>query len=209
MANGHGGARKGSGRKPKPLAEKIAQGNPGHRPLKKLSITGDPNRPKPPEYLEMTERARNKYPSAIDFFEKTVDWLETTGCLHMIPPENIANYALAKFFLVEAAFSLSITAVVGPIKLEAVQAGSALSNDYMITPFAKAFFECAKVANDMWNIIWQVVRDNSEALVKNPEEDFIAMISSQRLRKRTKGASSNGHNGRAENTGFTAEAGEI
>ena len=31
-----GGVRKGAGRKPRPLAEKLAAGNPGHRPLKKL-----------------------------------------------------------------------------------------------------------------------------------------------------------------------------
>ena len=33
MANGHGGARPGSGPKNKPLAEKITDGNPGKRPL--------------------------------------------------------------------------------------------------------------------------------------------------------------------------------
>lgn len=33
-----GEARKGTGRKPKPLSEKLAEGNPGHRPLKKLEF---------------------------------------------------------------------------------------------------------------------------------------------------------------------------
>ena len=38
MANGHGGARPGAGRKKKPLSEKIVDGNPGKAPLKKLQF---------------------------------------------------------------------------------------------------------------------------------------------------------------------------
>ena len=38
MANGHGGARPGSGQKKKPLAEKIVDGNPGRRPLEVVAF---------------------------------------------------------------------------------------------------------------------------------------------------------------------------
>ena len=179
MANGHGGARKGSGRKPKPLAEKMSAGNPGRRPLKKLDIKQDAggSRPKPPEYLEMTVKPTNMYPSAVEFFEGIVEWLEPTGCLHMIPVDNIANYALAKFFLVEAAHDLTKTRLV--VKND--------KNEYLVTGFAKAFFECTKTANAAWEVIWQVVRDNSETLVKNPEEDFVAMVSGWRMRRKKTG----------------------
>ena len=53
-----GGARKGAGRKPKPLAEKLAEGNLGHRPLKKLEFTGNGRNDsrKPPDYLRVMEK---------------------------------------------------------------------------------------------------------------------------------------------------------
>ena len=53
-----GGARKGAGRKPQPLAEKLAEGNPGHRPLKKLEFTGNGGNDsrKPPDYLRVMEK---------------------------------------------------------------------------------------------------------------------------------------------------------
>lgn len=38
MANGHGGARPGAGRKKKALSEKIMDGNPGKAPLTKLQF---------------------------------------------------------------------------------------------------------------------------------------------------------------------------
>ena len=38
MANGHGGARPGAGRKKKALSEKIIDGNPGKAPLTKLQF---------------------------------------------------------------------------------------------------------------------------------------------------------------------------
>lgn len=40
MANGHGGARVGAGRRKKPLEEKILEGNPGKR---KLTLLEFPN----------------------------------------------------------------------------------------------------------------------------------------------------------------------
>ena len=39
MANGHGGARPGAGRKKKALSEKIIDGNPGKAPLTKLQFS--------------------------------------------------------------------------------------------------------------------------------------------------------------------------
>ena len=38
MANGHGGARPGAGRKKKALSEKLVDGNPGKAPLTKIQF---------------------------------------------------------------------------------------------------------------------------------------------------------------------------
>ena len=195
-----GGARKGAGRKPKSLSEKLATGNPGKRPLKKLDIPGSSERPKPPDYLRMTESDFLEHPSATEFFEQIVDWLETTGCLHMIQPGLIEHYALAKFFLIQAAYGLSKTAVV--VKN--------LKKEPVVSSFAKGFFDCAKTTNEMWDRIWQVVRDNSEVAVKNPETDFIALVSSNRMRRTPKaGGDADERYDGDQDSGFQAEPGEV
>ena len=53
-----GGARPGAGRKPKSLSEKLAAGNPGHRPLKMLDpVTIDTvDMPPPAEYSSAEQR---------------------------------------------------------------------------------------------------------------------------------------------------------
>ena len=53
-----GGARPGAGRKKKALSEKIASGNPGHRPLKMLDPVAidTVDMPPPAEYLSAEQR---------------------------------------------------------------------------------------------------------------------------------------------------------
>jgi len=195
-----GGRRPGAGRKPVPLADKLARGNPGGRPLKKAKTKNDGIRPKAPEYLKLTVNPSKPYPSAVEFFEEIVDWLEPTGCLGLVPVGNIANYAAAKYFLVEAMHTLTKTAIVA----------KDASDNYAVTGFAKGFFECMKTANAAWDLIWQVVRDNSETLVRDPEQDFMGTLSAQRKRKRTKGAAvKNGFDNRDKNPGIPAETGEV
>ena len=92
-----GGKRPGAGRPKKPLAEKLATGNPGKRPIKVLEFSGErkAEKPEPAPYLEILDGSGSVYyPSATDIFRKTVDWLETTGCLHFISPQLIEDFAL-------------------------------------------------------------------------------------------------------------------
>gem|GEM_PF-5125063 len=42
------------------------------------------------------------YPNAEEIFKLVVDWLETTGCLHLIPPDYIAEYTLLRVRWMEA-----------------------------------------------------------------------------------------------------------
>ena len=67
MANGHGGARPGAGRKKKALSEKIIDGNPGKAPLTKLQFgmkeTGMHGEDMPPvsEYLKQVTKNSQHY----------------------------------------------------------------------------------------------------------------------------------------------------
>lgn len=189
-----GGARKGCGRKPKSLAQKLATGNPGHRPLKKVEFgDGENARPKMPEYLLYMEKPALKHIITLEeIFEKTLDHLEPSGCLNLIPVENICEYVLAKYYLIDAQYALSKTATVAlNDKKEAV-----------ITGFTEAMLKLQKNVAMTWGSIWDVVSRNSEKLLTNPEEDLMAAIMGGRIRKKTvKGDSVHGANEHTENTG--------
>lgn len=188
-----GGARKGAGRKPKPLAEKLAAGNPGHRPLTKVEFGGAESiRPKMPEYLKFMQKpALNHIITLEEIFEKTLDHLEPSGCLNLIPVENICEYVLAKYYLIDAQYALSKTAIVAlNDKKEAV-----------ITGFTEAMLKLQKNVALTWGGIWDVVSRNSEKLLTNPEEDLMTAIMGGRIRKkRPKGEPEHGANEHTENT---------
>ena len=174
-----GGARKGAGRKPKPLSERLADGNRGHRPLKQVQVKGaeiNGKRPKPPLFLEITTQGKNnKYGSAVDFFEEIVDWLEPTGCIHLIPATLIAQFALAKYFLLDVG---ELVGKMGVINYKSKSRGRSGgtgggADELEITAAAKGFSEYLKNVTESWNQIYAIVRDNSTALIKNPEMDFV------------------------------------
>ena len=174
----HGGARKGAGRKPKPLAEKIAAGNPGHRPLKKVRFDGNGQDADPPDYLGLLEKRVPGAPTPIRIYHETIRYLEPSGCLHLIPAALIADYVMAKYYLICAQFDLSKTATV-------IQKGN---NDFAITSFAEAMLKLQKNVLACWEPIWEIVSKNAERLVTNPEQDLILMLAGSRQRKSAKGA---------------------
>ena len=100
MANGHGGARKGAGRPRKSLADKIYEGSTNkHRP-KVLDIPSleDIPMPETPDFLRQLNAVGigNKVPKMEEIYDKTAAWLKNTGCLHLVNPDLIAEYALMK-----------------------------------------------------------------------------------------------------------------
>jgi hypothetical protein len=181
-----GGARKGAGRKPKPLAEKLAAGNPGHRPLKKLEFSGrgniDPRLP--PDYLKVMEKRENRpgIPTPTELYMDTVNYLEPSDCLNLIPISLIADYAMAKYHLLHAQYELSKTAAVTKVEKGRKKDGSS-GETYEITDFAEAMLKMQKNVLATWEPIWEIVSRNSERLVTNPEQDLMAIIIGGRQRK--------------------------
>ena len=98
MANGHGGARPGAGRKKKALSEKIMDGNPGKAPLTKLQFDIPPDGPvgedMPPiaEYLKQVTKNSNQN-LAPQIYEDTWKWLHERGCDQYVKKELIEQYA--------------------------------------------------------------------------------------------------------------------
>ena len=196
-----GGARKGAGRKPKPLAEKLAAGNPGRRPLKKVQFTTGGGSPVlTPDYLNLMVKKIEGIPTPAQIFEETVAYLEPSDCLDIIPVALIADYALAKYYLICAQYELSKTATVGYND----------KRELVVTSFTEAMLKMQKNALATWTPIWDIVSRNSEKLLPNPEDELIAAILAGRVRrKKPKEDDSLGADGHTENSGGATEPGGL
>ena len=198
-----GGARPGAGRKPKPLSQKLSDGNPGKRPLKKVEFSGnggiDPR--VPPDYLTVMEKRENRpgTPSPTELYIDTVNYLEPSDCLNLIPVSLIAYYALAKYHLLHSQYELGKTTNV--TKVEKGKKRDGTPNEvYEITDFAEVMLKMQKNVLACWEPIWDIVSRNSERLVTNPEQDLMAIIIGGRSRKKTKGDPPDGFYANTENS---------
>ncbi|GHU82481.1 hypothetical protein AGMMS50284_4420 [Clostridia bacterium] len=208
-----GGARKGAGRKPKPLAEKLAEGNPGHRPLKKLEFTGKTkNQIEPPDYLAGMEKSDHvgHVPSPMKIFEDIVAFLEPSKCLHLISQQLVADYALAKYYLICAQYQLSQMAIVGYETTGKKSKDGEDITELRVTVFTEAMLKLQKNVLATWEPIWTIVTQNSERLITNPEEEVLLMVMSGRVRRKPKKEdSAYGFPEFAENSAGEAESGGI
>ena len=164
MANGHGGARPGAGRKKKPLADKIMEDMPGKRTPKVLGFAeGLPADTTPPEFLA-DFAAIAVEPEINDIYSDTVAWLQRTGCLHLINPQFIADYALLKTRWLECEFLVQAQLTM------VVQSGRWISH-----PVADMSLKYLKQADIAWNKIWSVVAQNCEYNFggENPNADVM------------------------------------
>lgn len=97
---GKRGPSPGTGGRPsKPLADKIAEGNPGKRPLKVMEFKDLPDMqgeemPKPSEMLSATQKD-GRVLQAKEIYEQTWDWLNKRGCVAYISPQTLERYAMA------------------------------------------------------------------------------------------------------------------
>ncbi len=167
-----GGQRIGAGRPKKPLAEKILEGNPGKRNITVLDF-GVPleacELPTPPDYLAEAAKGMGSYPSAAEIFEKVTAWLETTGCLHLIPPEHIAEYSLLKARWLECE---SKNAQHGLL------AKHPTSGQPIASPYMRIGIDYLSAADNAWGRIWTIVTQNSQQDFKSnsPNNDIMERL---------------------------------
>lgn len=99
---GKRGPKPGMGGRPKsPIVEKIANGNPGKRPLTVLDfknsasdLEGKPM-PKPSEYLSAEQKNGTQF-FAVEIYEATWNWLKDCGCESLVNPHVLEEYAMCK-----------------------------------------------------------------------------------------------------------------
>ena len=170
-----GGARPGAGRKPKPLAEKLADGNPGGRALKKVEFAGDSNTDyMAPDFLQLMDKEIVGIPTPTEIFNDTVEYLRPSGCLHLMPVLLLGDYVMAKYHLLIAQYQLVKTGIITQDNK---------SKEIYITPFTEAMLKLQKNALSTWQPIWDIVSRNSQTLLENPEDQLFAMIMGARKRK--------------------------
>lgn len=79
-----GGQRPGAGRKSKALTEKLAAGNPGHRPMMVIDLPDGAeldcvDMPEPSDYLKAKQRNGGDF-AAEKIYKITWLWLKERGC---------------------------------------------------------------------------------------------------------------------------------
>jgi hypothetical protein len=180
-----GGKRPGAGRKPKPLAENILDGNPGKRKMKVLDFK-HPSKPgddfaDTPEYLSafsktgpiqvgLSRELFDSLPGADAIYRDVSEWLKRVSCINLISPLLVSQYAL----LMER--WLECEAHVSTAMLKMLEDDSAPS-DYV--GMAKDY---QKMANDKWTQIWAVVAANSTKNYSNdnPHDEMAGLLNRRR-----------------------------
>lgn len=171
-----GGARAGAGRKPKAIAEKYANGNPGGRKLTVVEFEGATlegyEMPEVKEYLKAKQKD-GTYTCAEEIFKETWEWLCERKCEQLVTPQQIEQYAMsiARWIQCEEAVSQFGFLAKKPT-------GTVISSPYVIMGR-----EYMKQANAAWFQIYQIVKENCSVEFKGPTPQDDAM--ERLLRART------------------------
>ena len=173
-----GGARPGAGRKPKAISEKIASGNPGGRKLTVVDFGDEANNLKgsdmPPvkDYL----KARQKDGSttcAEDIYKETWEWLHERKCDHLVPVQQIEQYAMSVARWIQCEEAVSEFGF-----LAKKPTGTVFSS-----PYVTMAREYMKQANLAWYQIYQVVKENCTVDLgdKSPQDDVMERLLTARM----------------------------
>ena len=179
----------GAGRKPKPLADKIAEGTaknarvlavPAFVPETPLEadalegaadLTGS-DMPPPSEYL--SSRQKDGKPLGADLlYAETWDWLKARGCEKFVNPRLIEAYAQAFARFIQCEEAISAYGFLG----KHPTTGGAISS-----PFVQMSQSFQKQASLLWHEIFEIVKQNcTTAYIGNPQDDMMeALLSGRR-----------------------------
>ena len=168
-----GGARVGAGAKKKPLADKIADGNPGRRKLTVIDFSdtadleGQPM-PKPSAMLSATQKD-GKTLVASEFYEATWKWLAERNCTALVSPQLLERYAMsvARWIQCEEAVTEYGFLAKHPTTGNAIQSPYvAMSQNFM------------SQTNRLWMEIYQIVKENCAGDYSggNPQDDVMEKL---------------------------------
>jgi len=163
-----GSPRPTAGRPKKPLAEKVLAGNPGRRDLKVLEFEAPAlDIPTPPDHLADIAAGDGNCPGAKEIFELTTAWLETTGCLALINPAHIEEYAVLKSRWLECEAK----------NRAGLLARHPTTDQPIPSPYVRMGLDFLGAANTAWGKIWTVVAQNAERVYNaTPHDDAMERL---------------------------------
>ncbi|WP_302158488.1 P27 family phage terminase small subunit [uncultured Dialister sp.] len=168
-----GGVRPGAGRRVKPLADKISEGNLGKRPIEVMefknmeSLQGE-EMPKPSKMLSAKQRNGKKLIAAA-IYKKTWAWLDKRGCAVFVSPDLLERYAMsaARWIQCEEAVTEWGFLAKHPTTGNAIQSPYvAMSQSYMAQ------------TNHLWDEIYLIVKENCAGEYKgeSPQDDIMERL---------------------------------
>ena len=169
------GPKPGTGGRPrKPLADKLLDGNPGKRGIYVLKNYTDwegVDMPDPREYLLDAQKDGKPF-EAEGIYKAVSKWLEERECGQHVSPEIIEHYALSAARMIQCERCISTFGF-----LAKNSQGNAIISPYIT--IAQAYM---KQANNLWSMIYSIVRENcsTEYGGKTPQDDVMERLLSMR-----------------------------
>lgn len=175
-----GGTRPNAGRRKKAVAEKLAESNPGGRPLTVLPSDFDITNPEgvdmPPvqDYMKAQQKD-GKYLAADEIYTEMWNWLKRYKCERLIVPQLLSQYAMVCARLIHCEEAISEFGYL----IKRANGSAATS------PYVQMSNEYRKQANNLYYQIYQVVKENASIELSGAEP--IDDVMERLLRARQKG----------------------
>ena len=171
---GRGGARTGAGRKPKAIADKIAEGNPGRREITKLNNEvpakgkNKPSKGKSPATFLTLKTRSQKSNTAVAVFKEVYSWLAERQCENLVKKELVEQYSLDFARYVQCEESIHELGLL---------AKHPTTGNPIASPYVSMGLTYQKQANSLWQQIWQIVKENSDTLSADDDSMMERMLS--------------------------------
>ena len=167
----------GQGRKPKALAEKLAAGNPGHRPMLVMELPegtqlDGEEMPEPGEYLKARQRNGGAL-EAEKIYRETWLWLKERGCERLVSKQLLEQFAMSVSRWIQCEECITEYGFLA----KHPTTGNAIPSPYVA--MSQSF---SKQANNLWYQIYQVVKENCSVEYKGatPHDDMMERLLSAR-----------------------------
>ncbi|MDR1628546.1 MAG: P27 family phage terminase small subunit [Oscillospiraceae bacterium] len=170
-----GGRRAKSGKKPQPLAEKIASGNKAlildASEFENIADLKAEDMPKPDDYL--TAKQKDGKPLGADkIYKETWNWLKKRRCEKFVNPRLLEAYSQAFARYIQCEEAISIYGFLG----KHPTTGGAIAN-----PFVQISLSFQKQANLLWYEIFDIVKQNCTTdFVNTPQDDVMEQLLSSK-----------------------------
>ena len=159
-----GGVRIGSGKKRKPLEEKILEGKSD------LIAGGTSSKTKikpPKKYLSAEQKGGGKL-YARQIYKETFEWIIAHGCEDFVPKQLIENYAQVTARHIQCEEFLSNYGLIGK---------HPTTSEPMQSPFFKMSGDYVRLSSQLWYQIYAIVRDNAtKGIIGNSDDAMESLL---------------------------------